>query len=684
MTGPQTHETPLAGGVSKSAEAGGFDTKASAAVERLQPEFAYSRGMGEHDNAPAIRDAETFAELCDAIASDRATKKGEQWIAAPCAIAPDDALHRARFPSAIGKHHRCKECVQPVAWLGLDVDARKDSSPREVASLTPESFTALVYVLQRYSALVYTTASHTSEAPRCRVVVELDAALPRLERVRASQAMRARIDADMADAGYPPLPWDSSCDRPEQPLYLPVTTSTITVMDGAAARVDELLAKLPAEAMHQAQEAPQGPPVTEPTAYALRALELAVRAVQTTPAGDRNDVLNREAHSLGGFVPSGQLSAAVVEASLTAATEGWDNPAKVLATIRDGIASGMAKPRADGLPPPTVDLTAMLEKIRGQPAGNDPWGFVWGDELTSAARLKPATWAIRKLLPDVCTGLLYGGWGTCKTFVAIDMAGCIANGFDWHGKPTQQGTVIYLAGEGEGGFARRLRAWEIANGGSMANLAFREMPEIRKPDELAQLVLTIRGLAAQRGAPRLIVLDTLFTALAGGQENDGKDMGEVFKAMKAMRQEFQCAVLAVHHTGHDGDRARGHSSMPAGVDVQFYLKAKGEGKAVLELSNPKQKDDKEHPTIFLTTESVEIAGLVDDEGETESSLVVRAPAAELAAKLVAEADKKPGNAALKVTALALAAEGLSTRDIATQVGRHHTTVSRWITPDKAA
>lgn len=45
MTGPQTHETPAGTGVSKSAEASGFDTKASAAVERMQPVGSDYRGL---------------------------------------------------------------------------------------------------------------------------------------------------------------------------------------------------------------------------------------------------------------------------------------------------------------------------------------------------------------------------------------------------------------------------------------------------------------------------------------------------------------------------------------------------------------------------------------------------------------------------------------------------------------
>lgn len=318
------------------------------------------------------------------------------------------------------------------------------------------------------------------------------------------------------------------------------------------------------------------------------------------------------------------------------------------------------------------------DAIESSPAAKAS-SFTWGDQMTAPGTLRPSEWTVRKLLPTECTGLLYGGWGTCKTFMAIDLAGCIANGVHWHGKPTLAGTVFYLAGEGEGGFARRLAAWEAGNNGSTANIAFREMPEVRNPRELQAVAEQIEALAAERGTPRLIVLDTLFTALNGGDENSGRDMGEVFAAMKVLRQRFRCAVLAVHHTGKSGEDARGHSSMPAGVDVQFYLKAKDAGgSTLLELSNPKQKDGKKHPPIFLTTESVAIPGLLDDDGEQESSLVIRAPAEDMVAAMQAEKDKAGDVEALKAEAQKLKAKGMTLAQIGEVVGRDKGTVSRWL------
>jgi hypothetical protein len=37
----------------------------------------------------------------------------------------------------------------------------------------------------------------------------------------------------------------------------------------------------------------------------------------------------------------------------------------------------------------------------------------------------------------------------------------------------------------------------------------------------------------------------------------------------AIRDAFNCAVVAVHHRGHEGTRPRGHSSLMGALDVQI-------------------------------------------------------------------------------------------------------------------
>lgn len=420
------------------------------------------------------------------------------------------------------------------------------------------------------------------------------------------------------------------------------------------------------------QASPAAP--TTATEYADEATLRDLRSALTALRADERELWIAVGSALRGLGDAGR--ALWLEWSQTSpkweprAAQTWDT----LRNDRTGFRAVFTRAQAAGWVNPLAGSPAAATKPRT--TGD---AFTWGDDMTSPQNLRPSEWTIRKVLPTECTGLVYGAWGTCKTFVLIDMAGCIANGIDWHGKKTQAGTVFYLAGEGHGGFARRMAAWEAGNGASMARVAFRTMPEVRKPDELAAVADEIERLASERGTPRLIVLDTLFTALDGGDENSGRDMGEVFRAMRDLRDRFRCAVIAVHHTGHDGDRARGHSSMPAGVDVQFFLKRKkGPGDSTaLELANPKQKDGKEHAPLFLTTELVPIPGLLDEEGEQESSLVIRAPTADMVAAMQAEKDEGESLDSLKAKAADLRRKGMTFEQIGEVVGRDKGTVSRW-------
>ena len=59
--------------------------------------------------------------------------------------------------------------------------------------------------------------------------------------------------------------------------------------------------------------------------------------------------------------------------------------------------------------------------------------------------------------------LAFGDPGCGKSFLAIDIAECVANGVPFHGRRVRKGLVIYIAGEGHNGLKRRTSAWEQHN-----------------------------------------------------------------------------------------------------------------------------------------------------------------------------------------------------------------------------
>jgi len=55
-------------------------------------------------------------------------------------------------------------------------------------------------------------------------------------------------------------------------------------------------------------------------------------------------------------------------------------------------------------------------------------------------------------------------------------------------------------------------------------------------------------------------------------ENTQVGMGTIQLALDDIRDATGVAIVLVHHTGHDGKRARGHSSLPGYVDCELLLK----------------------------------------------------------------------------------------------------------------
>ena len=209
-------------------------------------------------------------------------------------------------------------------------------------------------------------------------------------------------------------------------------------------------------------------------------------------------------------------------------------------------------------------------------------------------RLQEPPWLVDQVIPigeGGSLGVLFGRPGSGKSFVALDIAHCVGTNTDWHGRRVQQGSVVYLAAEGALGFKSRAAAWAKSHGIRSIQHAHYVLDPINLMD-LRSVEAFLRTLRDEmEDKPILVVIDTLARSMAGGDENETRDMSAVVTGLGRI-QTLGCSVLVVHHQGHNDDaiRARGSSVLPAAAD--YMLRTAKTGRTV-RLECAKQKDAEE-------------------------------------------------------------------------------------------
>jgi hypothetical protein len=194
--------------------------------------------------------------------------------------------------------------------------------------------------------------------------------------------------------------------------------------------------------------------------------------------------------------------------------------------------------------------------------------------LVMAGELKdePVTWLIDGLLPASGFAALYGKPGSYKSFAALYLAAMIALGLRAFDRTCSQGDVVYLAGEGGAGLKRRWDALrQHHNLPPDTPIAFvRAQLNLRSTLEDAEAL--VEAVKAKGLKPKLLVVDTLARAFAGGNENSSEDMGAFIAVIAYVMQALDCAILIVHHSGKDEARGqRGHSSLLGAVDAELEV-----------------------------------------------------------------------------------------------------------------
>jgi len=238
---------------------------------------------------------------------------------------------------------------------------------------------------------------------------------------------------------------------------------------------------------------------------------------------------------------------------------------------------------------------------------------------TEMGEMREPPWLIPGVLPVGGYGILYGPPGSHKTFIALSLAMSVVMGGQqpWV-KPEPRwawpemggrGPVLFAAGEGRFGIRKRLQAWERVHGYD-ANAAGDDFVMMPTPDiidnrfDWDDLIGWIAEARSRHRWYKLCVIDTVSQAISGMNENDAKDATQFGRAVKLITEHLGCAVLALHHTGHDikATHARGSAAFMGGADIVMKMKAMGtKAKPVVEVSTakpPKDAPDWDKPKYF--------------------------------------------------------------------------------------
>lgn len=193
----------------------------------------YSLGRNTYDNAPTQLTALDFDDFIAQISKTGSKRKGEFYICSPL----QSGLHDdpVKYPGL--NNWRLKRLALPRQFLALDADYFK----------SPNDFIAFRQLVGQWNALVYTTASHTPQAPRARAIIELDQLIDSKVGEDLGHALQRQIEATLGSVN---IKLDPSVYLASQPIYTPLISSQTYRTFGNPLDVQATLSSWPAPSVH--------------------------------------------------------------------------------------------------------------------------------------------------------------------------------------------------------------------------------------------------------------------------------------------------------------------------------------------------------------------------------------------------------------------------------------------------
>ncbi|MDR0868480.1 MAG: helicase RepA family protein [Planctomycetota bacterium] len=260
--------------------------------------------------------------------------------------------------------------------------------------------------------------------------------------------------------------------------------------------------------------------------------------------------------------------------------------------------------------------------------GNEQISFA-ARNILGITKAPKTQWAVDGLIPAGRQTVIFGQSNCGKSFIGLSIALSVATGQPFFGRRVRQGTVVYVAGEGEDTLLPRTVAWK--NFHSQVKVAesnllclSSETISLMKAETAYAIKLWSMREIEEKGLPTvgLFVWDT-WARCFGGDENSNSDTAQGLKTLDLLKKSFpDAATIIVHHTGKgDKKQARGASGLRCGVDCEYRAELRGsrelaKGKLLFECTKMRGAYP---PALEFSAQEVEIE---TDDGGTDTSLVL--------------------------------------------------------------
>lgn len=544
---------------------------------------------------------------------------------------------------------RNTESAEPVAFVALDLDRIADDM----------ALAAIVEAADRWRGVGYTTFSHKPEAGinKARLIFALDREVTRAEYPRLCKA----VATGLSYLAHVPVEIDTSCSKPEQPLYTARRGATVWQFDGEPVRVDQALLSVPDEP--QRPSPLEGLKSNDPVLVALR---------------DQGRVLR----DMGG----GKFAIRCpFEAEHSREHTGDDSSTVYLLPHTGGYLRGHFKCQHDHCAERTD--AEFLAAVGIGTADEDVVTPEFSDDDAEAAddalrpvgfrsfvqALEPPTYAVDGLLIRGYCYSFTGPSGHGKTAIAMTLAAVKSVGDLFAGRETTAERVLYVAGENPDDV--RMRALALAG-------ALRLSPDVLEDrlqfidrsfalgDRHAELMKVIED-----GGFGMVILDTDQALSSDADENSNAERIEHAKRVRMLtKARPRPTVIDLCHppinAGRNALRPRGGSAFLAEIDGNAGVwMDDGDTRAELFRTN-KFRGPMFDPLLF-DIKVIELAALADSKGRAMTTAI---------ALPADEADTEADEAARR-RRLALLADislhpGSTVRERATRTGSPTTTVYR--------